>query len=157
MNKGRLASDANSSIRFTYVPVKGYSPRDAVYYEPFTTLKGVVDKDTGEFPFNVPDKIKTLHENKDFWKYAVEKYGDVPACFLNTTNVTGGNSGSPTIDANGNICGLVFDMTYESVIGDYYIIPEYQRVISVDIRYVLFVTDKFSGAIHLIKELGIKN
>ena len=157
MNEGRLASDANSSIRFTYGPVKGYSPRDAVYYEPFTTLKGVVDKDTGEFPFNVPDKIKILHEKKDFGKYAVERYGDVPACFLNTTNVTGGNSGSPTIDANGNICGLVFDMTYESVIGDYYIIPEYQRVISVDIRYVLFVTDKFSGATHLIKELGIKN
>jgi hypothetical protein len=155
MNGGRLASDANSTIRFTYGPVKGYSPRDAVYYEPFTTLKGVVDKDTGEYPFNVPEKIKTLHKEKDFGKYKVEELGDVPACFINTTNVTGGNSGSPTIDAYGNVCGLVFDMTYESVIGDYYVIPEYQRVISVDIRYILFVTDKFSGATHLIKEMGI--
>jgi len=155
MNKGRLASDANSSIRFTYGPVKGYAPRDAVYYEPFTTVKGVIDKDIGEYPFNVPEKIKTLHQEKDFGTYLDPKLGDVPACFLNTTNVTGGNSGSPTLDANGDVAGLVFDMTYESVIGDYYIIPEYQRVISVDIRYVLFVTDKFSGAIHLIKEMGL--
>jgi hypothetical protein len=155
MHEGHLASDANSTIRFTYGPVKGYAPRDAVYYEPFTTLKGVVEKDTGESPFNVPEKIKILHKNKDFGKYKVEKLGDVPACFLNTTNVTGGNSGSPTIDAKGDVCGVVFDMTYESVIGDYYVIPEYQRVINVDIRYVLFVTDKFSGATHLIKEMGI--
>jgi hypothetical protein len=155
MNEDRLASDANSTIRFTYGPVKGYEPRDAVYYEPFTTVKGVIDKDTGEFPFNVPEKIKILHKEKDFGQYIAPELGDVPACFLNTTNVTGGNSGSPTLDANGDVAGLVFDMTYESVIGDYYIIPELQRVISVDIRYVLFVTDKFSGATHLIKEMGI--
>lgn len=155
MNNQRLAADANSSIRFTYGLVKGYSPRDAVYYEPFTTVKGVIDKDTGEFPFNVPDKIKTLHKNKDFGTYIAPELEDVPACFLNTTNVTGGNSGSPTLDAYGDVAGLVFDMTYESVIGDYYIIPEYQRVISVDIRYVLFITDKFSNAAHIIEELGI--
>jgi hypothetical protein len=157
MHESRLAADANSTIRFTYGPVKGYAPRDAVYYEPFTTLKGVIDKDSGESPFNVPEKIKTLHKEKDFGKYKVEELGDVPACFLNITNVTGGNSGSPTIDANGDVCGLVFDMTYESVIGDYYIIPEFQRVISVDIRYILFVTDKFSGATHLIEEMGLKD
>ena len=157
MQNGRIASDANSTIRFTYGPVKGYSPRDAVYYQPLTTVKGVIDKDTGEFPFRVPDKLKTLHQNKDFGNYKMASLGDVPACFLNTTNVTGGNSGSPTLDANGDVAGLVFDMTYESVIGDYYVIPEYQRVISVDIRYVLFITDKFSGATHLIKEMGLKN
>jgi len=157
MLEGRLASDANSTIRFTYGLVKGYSPRDAVYYEPLTTVKGVIDKDTGEFPFHVPEKLKSLHQKKDFGNYMVPEFGDVPACFLNTTNVTGGNSGSPTLDANGDVCGLVFDMTYESVIGDYYIIPEYQRVINVDIRYVLFITDKFSGAQHIIEELGIKN
>ena len=156
MKNGRIASDANSTLRFTYGPVKGYSPRDAVYYEPLTTVKGVIDKDTGEFPFDVPEKLKKLHAKKDFGTYAVPKFNDVPACFLNITNVTGGNSGSPTLDANGDVCGLVFDMTYESVIGDYYIIPEYQRVISVDIRYVLFITDKFSGATHLIKEMGIE-
>jgi hypothetical protein len=157
MQNGRIASDANSTIRFTYGPVKGYSPRDAVYYEPLTTVKGVIDKDTGEFPFRVPDKLKTLHQNKEFGNYMVAELDDVPACFLNTTNVTGGNSGSPTLDANGDVAGLVFDMTYESVIGDYYIIPEYQRVISVDIRYVLFITDKFSNATHLIEEIGLKN
>jgi len=155
MHEGLLASDANSTIRFTYGPVKGYVPRDAVYYEPFTSVKGVIEKDTGEFPFNVPEKIKSLHNSKDFGNYMNLQLGDVPACFLNTTNVTGGNSGSPTLDANGDISGVVFDMTYESVIGDYYVIPEYQRVISVDIRYILFVTDKFSGATHLIKEMGI--
>jgi hypothetical protein len=154
-NKSVLASDANGTIRFTYGPIKGYKPRDAVYYEPFTTLKGVIEKDTGEFPFNVPAKIRTLHKKKDFGNYVDLQLGDVPACFLNTTNVTGGNSGSPTLDANGDVAGVVFDMTYESVIGDYYIIPEYQRVISVDIRYILFVTDKFSGASQLIKEMGM--
>jgi hypothetical protein len=157
MWEGRLASDANGTIRFTHGLVKGYSPRDAVYYEPLTTLKGVIEKDTGKFPFHVPEKLKSLYEKKDFGNYIVTELDDVPACFLNTTNVTGGNSGSPTLDANGDVAGLVFDMTYESVIGDYYVIPELQRVISVDIRYVLFVTDKFSGATHLIEELGIKN
>ncbi len=156
MHEGRLASDANGTIRFTYGPVEGYTPRDAIFYEPLTTLKGVIDKDTGEYPFNVPEKIKILHNEKDFGNYMVPELGDVPTCFLNTTNVTGGNSGSPTLDANGDVAGVVFDMTYESVIGDYYIIPELQRVISVDIRYVLFVTDKFSGATHLIKELDLR-
>ena len=155
MNDEQMAPDANSTIRFTSGPVKGYEPRDGVYYQPFTTLNGVIEKDTGVFPFHVPDKIKTLHQDKDFGNYAATEFGDVPACFLNTTNVTGGNSGSPTINANGEIIGIVFDMTYESVIGDYYIIPEFQRVISADIRYVLFVAEKFSGATHLIEEMGL--
>ena len=80
---------------------------------------------------------------------------DVPACFLNTTNVTGGNSGSPTFNARGEQIGIIFDMTYESVIGDYYVIPELQRSISVDVRYVLWVTDKFSGATHIVREMGL--
>lgn len=154
MRNNRMAPDANSTIRFTSGPVKGYSPRDAVYYQPFTTLQGLIEKDTGEFPFRVPEKLKTLHREKDFGNYAAPELGDVPACFLNTTNVTGGNSGSPTLNARGEIVGIVFDMTYESVIGDYYIIPEFQRVINVDIRYVLFVAEKFSGAAYLIKEIG---
>jgi len=156
MRSQRLAPDANSTIRFTFGPVKGYSPRDALYYEPFTTLKGVIEKDTGEFPFHVPEKLKTLYREKDFGKYIASELGEVPACFLNTTNVTGGNSGSPTLNARGEIVGIAFDMTYESVIGDYYIIPEFQRVINADIRYVLFVTEKFSGADYLIKEMGVK-
>jgi len=150
-----LAPDANSTIRFTSGPVKGYIPKDAVYYKPISTLKGVLEKDTGEFPFHVPEKFKTLYQQKDFGKYLNPQIGNVPACFLNTTNVTGGNSGSPAINANGEIIGCVFDMTYESVIGDYYIIPEYQRVISVDINYVLFVTEKFMDANYLVEEMNI--
>ena len=155
MKKGTYAPDANGTIRFTYGPVMGYAPRDAVWYLPQTTVKGVVEKETGETPFKVPARIKELWKAKDFGPYADAKLGDVPACFLNTTNVTGGNSGSPTLNAKGEQVGIIFDMTYESVIGDYYVIPELQRSISVDVRFVLWVTDKFSGATHIIREMGL--
>ena len=153
----RLAPDANSTIRFTYGFIKGYSPRDAVMYLPQTTLGGLLEKETGEFPFHVPSGLKTLYKNKDFGPYADKALNDIPACFLNTTMVTGGNSGSPTLDADGNQTGIIFDMTYESVTGDYLSTPELQRTISVDIRFVLFITDKFSGARHIIDELSIRN
>jgi hypothetical protein len=156
MKKGTYPPDANGTIRFTYGPVLGYTPRDAVVYLPQTTVKGVLEKDTGVFPFKVPAKIKDLWQAKDFGPYGDARLHDVPACFLNTTNVTGGNSGSPTLNAKGEQVGIIFDMTYESVIGDYYVIPELQRSISVDIRYVLWVTDKFSGASHIIREIGLK-
>jgi len=155
MKEGTYPPDANGTIRFTYGPVMGYQPRDAVTFLPQTTIKGVIEKDTGVLPFKVPPKIKDLWKAKDFGPYVDARLGDVPACFLNTTNVTGGNSGSPTFNAKGEQIGIIFDMTYESVIGDYYIIPELQRSISVDIRYVLFVTEKFSGAKHIIKEMGL--
>ena len=153
-SQGKFAPDANGTIRFTYGPVAGYSPRDAVHYLPATTLKGVMEKATGEPPFRVPDKLKALYQARDFGRYRDARLDDVVCCFLNTTNVTGGNSGSATLNARGEQVGIIFDMTYESVIGDYVIIPELQRSISVDIRYVLFVTEKFSGAGHIIKELG---
>lgn len=155
MNQGKLAPDANGTIRFTYGTVEGYRPKDAIYYRPVTSLTGVIEKETGEYPFRVPDRLKTLYQKKNFGNYLDKNLNDVPACFLNTTNVTGGNSGSPTLNAKGEQVGIIFDMTYESVIGDYYVIPELQRTISVDIRYVLFVTDKFSGAKHILKEIGI--
>ncbi|MDD8019812.1 MAG: S46 family peptidase [Acidobacteriota bacterium] len=154
MKGGKLAPDANSTIRFTYGQVEGYSPRDAVIYKPITTLKGVMEKETGIEPFFVPEKLKELYKQRDFGRFEDPQLKDVPACFLNTTNVTGGNSGSPTLNARGEQVGIIFDMTYESVIGDYYIIPEWQRSISVDIRYVLFVTEKFSGATNVMQELG---
>jgi hypothetical protein len=154
MKKGAYPPDANGTIRFTHGPVMGYQPRDAVLYLPQTTVKGVIEKDTGVFPFKVPAKIKDLWTAKDFGRYGDARLGDVPACFLNTTNVTGGNSGSPTFNAKGEQVGIIFDMTYESVIGDYYIIPELQRSISVDVRYILWVTDKYSGATHILKEMG---
>jgi hypothetical protein len=153
--QGRIAPDANSTIRFTYGFIKGYAPRDAVFYFPQTTLKGVIEKETGEFPFHVPPKLKALHKKADFGQYIDKKLNDIPVCFLNTTNVTGGNSGSPALNAKGEQIGIIFDMTYESVTGDYLVIPELQRTISVDIRYVLFVTEKFSGAAHLIAEIGL--
>jgi hypothetical protein len=150
-----IAPDANSSIRFTYGPVKGYFPKDAVYYSPVTTLDGVMEKESGTFPFRVPDKLKNLYQEKDYGRYLDTSLKSIPICFLNTTNVTGGNSGSPVLNARGEQVGIVFDMTYESVIGDYFIIPKFQRTISVDIRYVIFVTDKFSGANFLLKEMGL--
>ena len=156
MNQGMLAPDANRTLRFTYGDVSGYVPRDGVWYQPLTTLKGVIEKDTGEYPFNVPQKVKDLHANRDFGKYADTKLKDVVTCFLNETNVTGGNSGSPTLNAKGEQVGIIFDMTYESVTGDYYVIPELQRTISVDIRYVLFVTEKFLNAGHIIEEISKK-
>ncbi len=152
--EGRIAPDANSTIRFTYGFIEGYTPRDAVYYTSQTTLRGVVEKDTGEFPFHVPEKLKELYKAKDYGGFADKKLQDIPACFLNTTSVTGGNSGSPTLNARGEQIGIIFDMTYESLTADYYEVPELQRTISVDIRYILFVTEKFSGAEHIIKELG---
>lgn len=156
MKGGRLAPDANSTIRFTYGFIKGYSPRDAVEYGPVTTLTGVMEKETGTFPFHVPDKLKELYAAKDFGRYIDTTSKDVPACFLNTTSVTGGNSGSPTFNARGEQTGIIFDMTYESVTSDYYIVPELQRTISVDIRYVLFITEKFSRADHILKELILR-
>jgi len=155
MKEGRLAPDANSTIRFTYGFMKGYQPRDAVFYSHQTSLSGVFEKETGEFPFHVPEKLKELHSAKDYGRYADPRLDDIPACFLNTTSVTGGNSGSPTLNANGEQIGIIFDMTYESVTSDYYIVPELQRTISVDIRFVLFITEKFSNAKHLLKEIGI--
>jgi hypothetical protein len=155
MKEGRLAPDANGTIRFTYGQVAGYAPKDAVVFKPITTLKGVMEKEKGEFPFHVPDKLKELYKNRDFGRYEDPILKEVPTCFLNTTNVTGGNSGSPTLNAEGKQVGIIFDMTYESVIGDYYIIPEWQRSISVDVRYVLFIIQKFSGAHYLIKEMGL--
>lgn len=155
MHHNQIAPDANSSIRFTYGPVKGYNPRDAVTYLPFTTLKGVMEKERDTHPFIVPPKLKKLHQSRDFGRYEDKNLGDVVTCFLNTTNVTGGNSGSPVLNAKGEQVGIIFDMTYESVIGDYLILPELQRSISVDIRYVMFITEKFTGAGHLLKEMGL--
>jgi hypothetical protein len=155
MYQGKIAPDANSSIRFSYGPVQGYHPRDGVTYLAQTTLKGVMEKETGTFPFEVPAKLKELYQARDFGRYLDKNLDDIPVCFLNVTDTTGGSSGSPVLDANGEIVGLLFDGVYESVVGDYFVVPEFQRVINVDIRYVLFVTEKFSGAHHLLKEMGL--
>ena len=154
--KGKtLYPDANGTIRFTWGYVKGYSPRDAVWYNPITTLKGVVEKNTGKEPFNMPEKLGELYKNKDFGKWEDPVLGDVPVAFLNQCDITGGNSGSPVMNANGELVGLAFDGDYEALIGDWQYDTEKQRTISVDIDYVLFITDKFAHADYLLDEMGV--
>jgi Peptidase S46 len=147
--------DANRTLRFTYGEVKGYIPRDAAIYEPFTHLSGVIEKDTGREPFDVPAKLKELYRTRDFGPYADGQ--DVPVNFLSTTDIIGGNSGSPIMNGRGEQVGIVFDGNYEGLGNDFFYNDAKGRTIAVDIRYVLFIADKFGGAGYLLKELDIKN
>lgn len=151
-----LYPDANSTIRFTYGPIKGYSPRDAVWYEPFTTLEGVVEKNTGIQPFNAPEKLINLYDKKDLGQWADPKLKDVPVAFLHRCDITGGNSGSPVMNARGEVIGVCFDGNYEAMISDWQYDYDIQRTISVDIRYVLFITQKFADAGFILKEMGVR-
>ncbi|HEU0176247.1 MAG TPA: S46 family peptidase [Blastocatellia bacterium] len=148
--------DANFTLRFTYGDIRGYKPRDAVTYDYQTSLAGVIAKDTGEDPFNAPEKLKELFAKKDFNGYADARLNDVPVDFLATTDITGGNSGSPMMNGRGEIIGLVFDGNYEGLGGDYAYDISSNRTIAVDIRYVLFLTEKFGGASYLFNEMQIK-
>jgi hypothetical protein len=149
--------DANRTLRFTYGEVKGYVPREAILYTPFTTLAGVIEKDTGREPFDVPARLKQLYRAKDFGQYATPDGKDVPVDFLSTTDIIGGNSGSPILNGQGQQVGIVFDGNYEGLGNDFFYSEAKGRTISVDIRYVLFVTDKFGGAGWILNELDIKN
>lgn len=143
--------DANFTMRFTYGNIKGFQSREAEYRSPFTTLKGMIEKNTGENPFDAPPKLVDLQNKHDFGRYG---QGDsVPLNFLCTTDIIGGNSGSPVLNANGEQVGLVFDGNFEGLGNDFYYDPEVNRTIAVDIRYVLFVADKFSGASYLVNEI----
>lgn len=150
-----LYPDANGTIRFTYGPVRGYDPADAVTYHPFTTLKGVVAKNTGEEPFNAPAGLMELYDKKDFGKWTDPELNDVPVAFTHMADISGGNSGSPVMNARGEIIGVVFDGNYEAMICDWQYDYDIQRTISVDIRYVLFVTEKFGKAGFILKEMGL--
>ncbi|TYP99109.1 peptidase S46-like protein [Tenacibaculum adriaticum] len=151
----RYFPDANSTLRVTYGKVKGYSPRDAVYYNHVSYLDGVVEKYVpGDYEFDVPKKLLDLYYAKDFGNYA-DKNGKMPVCFLGTNHTTGGNSGSPAIDAHGNLIGLNFDRVWEGTMSDINYDPDICRNIMVDIRYVLFITDKYAGAKRLIKEMKL--
>jgi hypothetical protein len=144
--------DANSTLRFTYGNVKGYSPREAEFRTPFTTMKGMWEKDTGVNPFDMPQRLKDLQKAKDFGPYGE---GDsVVVNFLSDTDIIGGNSGSPVLNGNGEQVGLVFDGNYEGLGNDYFFSPARSRTIAVDIRYVLFVTDKFGGAKWIVDEMA---
>jgi hypothetical protein len=146
--------DANSTLRVAYGKVKGYYPKDAVYYEPQTHLSGVMEKyKPGDYEFDVPQKLIDLYDAKDYGQYG--ENGKMPVCYLATNHITGGNSGSPVIDANGNLIGLAFDGVWEGTMEDIFYKPEVCMSIMVDARYVLFIIDKFGGATNLIDELTI--
>ncbi|MBC7909034.1 MAG: S46 family peptidase, partial [Pyrinomonadaceae bacterium] len=149
--------DANRTLRFSYGEVKSYVPREAILYTPFTTLSGVLEKDTGRKPFHAPDKLKQLYRARDFGAYAQAGGKDVPLSFLSTVDSIGGNSGSPILNGRGEQIGIVYDGNYEGLGNDFYYSPERNRAIAVDIRYVLFVTDKFGGAGWILKELDMRN
>jgi hypothetical protein len=157
MRGGIPYPDANRTLRFTYGDVKGYVPKDAAIYQPFTTLSGVVEKDTGREPFDAPEKLKQLYRAHDFGPYATPDGQNVPVDFLSTTDIIGGNSGSPIMNGRGEQVGIVFDGNYEGLGNDFFYNDAKGRTISVDIRYVLFIADKFGGAGYLLKELDIKN
>ncbi|HWT00835.1 MAG TPA: S46 family peptidase [Pyrinomonadaceae bacterium] len=148
--------DANRTLRFSYGEVKGYVPRDAAVYLPFTSLSGVVEKDTGREPFDAPARLKQLYSAKDFGPYATPDGRDVPVDFISTNDIIGGNSGSPILNGRGEQVGIVFDGNYEGLGNDFFYNDEKGRTISVDIRYVLFITDKFGGAGYILKELDIR-
>ncbi len=150
----RIFPDANSTLRVTYGKVKGYKPNDAVTFEPFTYLDGVMEKYIpGDYEFDVSKKLIDLYQSKDYGDYGSN--GKMPVCFIATNHTTGGNSGSPTLDAYGNLIGLNFDRVWEGTMSDVYYSPEICRNIMVDARYVLFVIDKFAGAKNIINELKL--
>ena len=146
--------DANFTMRLTYGTVQDYYPADAIHYEYFTTMDGIMQKeDPDNWEFIVPAKLKELYEAKDYGQYGED--GVMKVCFLTDHDITGGNSGSPVINGNGELIGLAFDGNWEAMSGDIAFEPELQRTINVDIRYVMFVIDKFAGATNLIEEMTL--
>ena len=152
---GNLYPDANGTMRLTFGTVTGYSPREAIYYDYITTLDGIIEKHTGEEPFDCPERLISLYENDDFGPYADEDLGVVPVDFLTTCDITGGNSGSPIMNGRGEVIGAAFDGNYESISADYLFDETLTRCINVDSRYILFVLDRFSGARNLLDEMTI--
>ncbi len=152
------ASDANSTMRVTFGNVLPYDAKDGVTFKHYTTMQGVMDKevvtDDKNHEFYVPSRLKELHDAKDYGPYANED-GVLPVCFLSNNDITGGNSGSPVINADGELIGTAFDGNWEAMSGDIYFEPNIQRTISVDIRYTLFIIDKYAGAGHLVKEMQV--
>lgn len=155
MNEGKaMYPDANFTMRLTYGEIKDYFPMDAVHYDYQTTLDGVMEKeDPDNWEFVVPEKLKELYNSKDYGRYG--KDGKMPVAFISTNDITGGNSGSPVMNGNGELIGIAFDGNWEAMSGDIVFENKMQRTISVDIRYVLFVIDKYAGATRLIDEMKI--
>jgi hypothetical protein len=153
-NDGRLFPDANSTLRVTYGKVKGYAPKDGTIYTSKTYLDGIMEKYIpGDYEFDVPAKLIDLYKTKNYGPYA--ENGKMPVCFIGTNHTTGGNSGSPALDAKGNLIGLNFDRVWEGTMSDIYYDPSICRNIMVDVRYILFIMDKYAGANNLINELKL--
>jgi hypothetical protein len=151
-----LYPDANSTMRMSYGSVQDYMPADAVHYDYVCTAQGILEKYVpGDYEFDAPKRLIDLIEKKDFGTYADEN-GDLIVCFLSTNDITGGNSGSPIMNGKGELIGLAFDGNWEAMSGDVNFEPRLQRTINVDIRYVLFIIDKYAGATNLINELDIR-
>jgi len=148
--------DANSTLRVTTGHVAGYEPRDGVWYAPFTTVEGILEKDTGIEPFDSPPEVLEAIRTGDYGPYAPRNLGSVPVDFLSTLDTTGGNSGSPTLNGRGELVGLLFDGAWESLLADWYYEPDRKRSIHTDMRYVLWVMDRIDGAHHLLSEMGIQ-
>ncbi|MGN6183732.1 MAG: S46 family peptidase [Thermoanaerobaculia bacterium] len=154
---GTLYPDANSTLRITIGRIEGYSPKDATNYSPFTTLHGVLEKESGKEPFaNPPALLAAAKDESKTKPYVVPSIGDVPVNFLSTCDTTGGNSGSPTLNAKGELVGLLFDGNYESIDADFLFNPKVTRSIHVDSRYMLWVMDAVDGAHELLRELGVE-
>ena len=147
--------DANLTLRVAYGHIKGYSPADGIYYTPSSTIKGIMEKDNPEiFDYNIPQRLRDIYAEKDYGRWA-DSSGEVPVCFIATNHTTGGNSGSPVINAAGDLIGLNFDRVWEGTMSDIVFDPEICRNISLDIRYVLFIIDKVADADHLIEEMTL--
>ncbi len=147
--------DANGTLRCSYGHINGYSPADAIWYEPFTTLKGVWEKDRGEHPFKVPESIKSIHLNQRNQPFYDKRLQDFPVNFLHTMDITNGNSGSAVLDKKGRIVGIAFDGNYEAMTSDWIYDNELTRAISVDIRYLLLILTDIEKADELLNELTI--
>lgn len=154
--KTSFVPDANGTLRMTYGNVKGYSPEDAVYKSPATTLRGVIEKTTGEDPFVTPDRVRELYDKGDFGGFLHPTLNQVPVALLYNTDTTGGNSGSPILNNRGELVGVNFDRAFEATINDFAWNESYSRSIGVDIRYVLWITGKVYQSQRLLDEMGVK-
>jgi hypothetical protein len=155
LRKGRVYPDANGTLRVSFGQVQGYSPRDSIQYAAQTTLRGIVEKETGQDPFDSPSLLLAASRGKKLGPYVDPELGDVPVDFLSSSDITNGSSGSATLNASGELAGLAFDGNYEAMGSDYLVIPEVTRAIHVDTRYMLWVMDAVDRAHNLIREMGL--